>query len=154
MTTLPSIREQILVHLMERFKQVVKNIDGHSVTWSSVYRSPIPSSEITRNSVISIIEEGETKRPRISVMDCDLTISTEFWYKMKLGDVPSMEANRLLSDIQLTMRSDISCNNLAYNLVEISNSIDIDSMTDRLINGVITWVISYRHNVDNPTLKK
>lgn len=146
-----SIREQILVNLKSRFSSVQPGVDGHTVEWLLVERAPINNSNIRNGEVISILDAEEVKTPRIAHMECNLTVVTEFWYKMKQGDEGSTEANRLLADVQKTMREDIYSNGLTYNIIELRNSLDVDSVNDRLVNGVIFWQVNYRHKLNDPT---
>ncbi len=153
-----SIREQIMDSLVTRFNAVTDGIDEHEVTWNMVSRFPLNASQIKEGNVLFVMDSEESKIPEINFMRCSLTVITEFWYRVKVGDNAATEGNRLLAEVQKTMRQDIytkdiDSSGLTLNIVELRNEIDVDSISDRLINGIVYWQVQYRHAINNPTLK-
>jgi hypothetical protein len=83
-------------------------------------------------------------------MRCDLTVVIEFYCSLMIGDEPATELNKMLLDVQRTIRQDIYCSGLSLNIVESKNELDIDGPTDNLVAGVVEFSVLYRHLVDDP----
>jgi hypothetical protein len=153
-----SIRERIMQSLVKRFEDMVAGINDYSTTWTMVSRVPLNSSQIKEGNILCVMDTEESKVAEINFMRCSLVVITEFWYRIRTGDNAATEANRMMTDIQRAMRSDIyttdiESSGLTLNIVESRNQLDIDSVSDRLINGLVYWQVQYRHSKDNPTLK-
>lgn len=147
-----SKREQIMQHLQKRFEAARAGTDGYSVTWNSVTRRPLSRVEVGMGDAVGLFDMRETKRQEIQHMRCDLSLVIEFYLFMQLGDDPGTELNRMMLDIQRTIRQDIYCSGLTLNIVESKNELDIDGPTDALVAGVVEYLIQYRHLVDDPSL--
>jgi hypothetical protein len=146
-----SKRERIMEHLKARFEAVQKGVDGYSTTWNLVTREPLSKSAVAMGDCVGLFDIRETKTPSMQHMTCELTVVVEFYCRMQLGDNPGTELNRMLLDVQRTIRSDIQCSGLALNIVENKNELDIDGPGDSLVAGVVEFLVQYRHLVDDPS---
>jgi hypothetical protein len=146
-----SKRERIMQHLTERFQARQAGVDGALITWNMVTRKPISRTEVGMGDTLGIFDVRETKDPVMQHMVCELTVIFEFYCALMLGDEPSTELNRMLLDVQRTIRTDIYCSGLSLNIVESKNELDIDGPTDSLVAGVIEVTVLYRHLVDDPS---
>lgn len=145
-----SKRERIMEHLKARFEARQKDVDGALYTWNMVTRRPISRLEVGMGDAIGLFDVRESKTPDMQFMRCDLTVVVEFYCALMLGDDPGTELNKMLLDVQRTIRADIYCSGLTLNVVESKNQLDIDGPTDNLVAGVVEFTVLYRHTVDDP----
>lgn len=145
-----SKRELIMAHLEKRFLEAREGVDEYTNTWNTVVRRPLTKQEVAIGDAIALFDTDEEKTPEIGFYRCALSVSVEFFYSLKAGDNPSTELNRLLLDIQRIMRSDVTCDGLSFNILEVRNELDIDGPADRLVAGVVEFQVQYRHLLDDP----
>jgi len=145
-----SLRENIMAHLKDRFEQVKTGVNDFETEWDVVSRAPLSRTQKGLDATVSLTDTRERKTPMIGKMDCRLTVVVEFAYRVKQGDEPETELNRLLCEVQRTMRSDITAGGCCLNIVENSSELDLEGPDDRLVGGVTFWEVSYRHKVDDP----
>jgi hypothetical protein len=149
--TTRSLRDNIIENIVDRFVSMQKNVDEYSTTWNSVTRSPLPDSvSQIPDTAISIMDFRERKNPVIGAFEPNLVLHAEFAIRLKVGDIASVELNRVMVDIQRVMMSDIYSGGLSLNIVEVSSELDIQGPGDRLVGGIITWEVLYRHKHDDP----
>lgn len=148
--TSASIRENILAFLKDAFESKTEGTDGYTVTWHTVSRSPIGDLAQDFDNAIAILDSRERKTPEIGYQRCVLPIVIEFAYRPKLGDVPSTELNRLLVDVERTLREDIYADNLALNLEVTGSELDMEGPNDKLVRGALFVDVTYRHEVNDP----
>lgn len=146
-----SRREQIMLHLVDRFKGLRRNVDNYTTTWNVVVRRPMTNTETQLGDAMGIFDVSERKEFRIGHVDAFLTVNLEFFHKVRDGDEPSTELNRMLLDVQRACRSDINCGGLTINILEMTNELDIEGPTDRLVAGVVEIEIHYRHALNDPS---
>lgn len=146
-----SIRENIMAHLKDRFETVEEGVGGSTLTWEHVTRDPLSKKAFQFESAVSILDPTERKTKEINYELATLRVAVEFTYRVMVGDERGTEANRLLMEIQKTMRSDIQTGGLALNTVEVRSELDIDGPDDKLIGGVSFWDVTYRHRNNDPT---
>ena len=147
---MPSIREKIMAHLEDRFRDVREGEDGYATTWNVVVRRPMTKTEVGLGKAIGLYDTEEQKTPQIGYMICTLTVICEFFYAMKIGDDAATELGVMLTDIQRTRRSDVTCGGISINIVEVRNELDIDGPADRLVAGACEFQVQYRHSLDDP----
>lgn len=145
-----SKRERIMVHLAERFAARQAGVDDALYTWNLVTRRPVSRVEVDMGDTVGIFDIREEKQQQMQHMLCNLTVVVEFYCASMIGDEPSTELNKMLLDVQRTIRADIYCSGLSLNIVESRNELDIDGPTDKLIAGVVEFTVLYRHLVDDP----
>jgi hypothetical protein len=146
-----SKRERIMEHLKARFEARQAGVDGALYTWNTVTRRPISRVEVGMGETIGLFDVREVKNQEMLHMRCDLTVVIEFYCSLMIGDEPATELNKMLLDVQRTIRADIYCSGLTLNLVESRNELDIDGPTDNLVAGVVEFTVTYRHLVDDPS---
>ncbi len=59
--------------------------------------------------------------------------------------------NTLLSELTKALCEDQTTSNTTLKIEDVSNSIDIDGIYDKIINGSITFQVTYRHGLFDPT---
>lgn len=126
----------------------------YSQGYRVVTRDPISHDHGTKlqpgEAMVGVYDVGEEKTVLSSVTNCQLEVIIEFYYKPKLGSVKASDLNRLMGDLIYCMRRDYTQGGHAINTTELSNSIDIDGIFDKIINGSIKFEVQYRHGVFNP----
>jgi hypothetical protein len=145
-----SKRENIVQHLKDRFETVRQGVDGYTVEWDNVERGPLTRQDKILDATVSLTDTRETKTAMIGVYECRLTIVVEFAYRVREGDDPLHELNRLLVDVQRLMRTDIQAGGLCLNIVETSTELDAEGPADRVVGGVTFWEVLYRHSLQDP----
>ncbi|AHC30445.1 hypothetical protein CC53_gp028 [Rhizobium phage vB_RleS_L338C] len=58
-----------------------------------------------------------------------------------------------LGDVVRTAGLDIQCGNLALNLEDEGNELDIDGANDNVVSGVVVFIVTYRCKSNDPTKK-
>ncbi len=157
----PSVRDRIMEALKVRFLAVQSNVDGHVITWNTAVRRSLTDIEMQSGDAISLIDASENKSEEVGFIRADMTVFTEFWIRLEVGDDPSQHVNNVLADVQLTMRADINTAEtpgdpttcLTINITEIRNETDIEGASDMTVGGVIQWSVLYRHNKQDPRLQ-
>lgn len=146
-----SYRDNIMEYFLDKFRDMRRGTNEYSTTWNDVSRKPLAASvAAVPDTAIAIMDHRERKNPLIGMYDCFLTVHTEFAIRLKLGDDPSTELNRLMVDVQRAMRSDNTAGGLCINIVETGSELDIEGPGDRLVGGIISWEVLYRHSLDDP----
>jgi hypothetical protein len=149
--TTRSYRDNIMEYYLDLFVNLRAGTDEYSVTWNSVERKPLPASPSNfPSTAISIMDHRESKKELIGMYQCHLIIHTEFAIRLNVGDNPSVELNRLMLDVQRAMRKDNTAGGLIINVVETNSELDIEGPGDRLVGGIISWEVHYRHALDDP----
>jgi hypothetical protein len=100
---------------------------------------------------VGVYDIGEEKEREFGSTRVHLTVIIEFYYKPKLGQVNSEELNRILVELTKLIMTDYQQGGIAINTEEHSNQLDIDGIYDKIVNGSITFDITYRHGLFDPT---
>lgn len=152
------IRNRILAVLKQRFLDVADGVGGHIITWNVVERKPLEDQQMEMGNAIALLEGPETKRDEVQRVRASLTLLTEFWVRLELGDEPSDRLNRVMGDIYLTMRGtngqgiyvlEPDDTQLALDIQERRNELDVGGPGDTLVGGVVEWEILYRHHAND-----
>lgn len=146
----PTIRSEIIAHLMARFAACVEGEGGRYITWNNVSDCPLTANEKTHSPAVGIFDGPERKSPEVGRSRCTLALSTEFHFKLGKGDNPSEVGRRVMGEVQTVMCSDIYCGGLTLNIVEVGNELDVEGPNDTSVSGIIFWEILYRHSAGNP----
>jgi len=140
-----TVREQIMRHLKARFEARRKGVDGFNITWNGgVFRRAVTKQENREGNTIELIDVGEKKKPGIGYDMCFLRVVAEFHVKMMDGDEPSSVLNEALGDVVRTVGLDIQLGNLALNIEDEGNELDIDGADDMVASGVVVFIVTYR----------
>lgn len=150
-----TVRNRIMAALKERFLDVQEGVDDHVLTWNTVERNLLTDEQQRIGNAISLVDLSETKVEEAGYVRATLTVATEFWIKLKLGDEPSHWVNEVMGDVQRTMREDVKTTvetvEHTLNITEQSNETDIEAAGDKIVGGVVLWSIQYRHLPLDPT---
>ena len=149
-----TIRDQIIEHLVERFRQCQAGQDGRYITWNTVSDCPLTSTETLLGTAVGIYEGRERKRAEVGHSRNTLELSTEFKIKLAMGDKPAQVARRVLGEVQAIVQSDIYCGGLSLHIVEVGNELDVDGPSDQSVAGIVFWEVMYRHKAGDPRLLK
>ena len=152
-----SIRENIVQHLLDRYRAMEEGVDGYTQTWVNVLREPITKPESLVGPTLALIEGSERNEAEVGATRCTLTLYTEFWLPLKVGANAFAELNRLMSDVQRCMRSDIYCggtpSGLTLNIVKVGDDLDVQASSS-VVGGIVIWEVQYRHASDDPRKKR
>lgn len=150
-----TVREQIMRHLKARFEARRKGVDGFNITWSGgVFRRAATKQENREGNSIELIDVGEKKKSGIGYEMVHLRVVAEFHIRMMSGDEPSSILNEALGDVVRTVGIDIQCGNLALNIEDEGNELDIDGADDMVASGVVVFIVTYRCKSNDPTVKR
>lgn len=145
-----SKRQRIMMYFEDAFLSVRENIDGFTRTWTAVARKPLTNQERQSGNAIALYDLNEVKTPQMQFQFCNLTVYAEFYHQMAVGEHPADVLNMMLTDVQRVFRSDVTCGGLTINVEEKKNQIDVDGPLEKLVTGVVEFVVSYRHAADDP----
>lgn len=145
-----SKRQRIMMFFEDAFLAARQYEDGYQTTWTAVSRKPLTKQEIQSGNAIAFYDVNEAKTPQMQFFLCDLTVFVEFYHTMAIGEHAADVLNQMLTDVQRKLREDITCGGLSYNLLERKNQIDVDGPLEKVVNGVVEFVVTYRHAVDDP----
>lgn len=153
-----TIRERILVVMQDKITQM--GSPDYSTVWHKVARVSVDRTNKLLDSAISVLDGTEVTLGRTSgmgIIDNNMTVLLEFWVKNTHGEQASTLMNAVIGDIKKLVLNnkhwsepDGTC--LALNTELISNSLDIDGLHDKFINGVVEIQVTYRHRFNDPTL--
>lgn len=146
-----SRRERIMVAIKVLFVDMMEGVDDYTVTWDRVKRSPIDAFEATMRTSLAILDTRELKNTDVhDLTRATLRVIFEAKYRLRTGDEPSTELNRLILDIQRKIREDINLGGLTLNITEAGNELDIEGHQDNIVTAVVFVDILYRHVISDP----
>lgn len=144
--------------LVNKIVDVVKSLkveDGYKYEYRFVTRDPMDVSTANKlnfgEACVGVYDVEEEKERGFGYTNSTLTVVVEFYYKPKVGDVKAEKLNIILADLIKGILSDYTLGNLAINSQDVANSVDIDGIYDKIVNGSITFNIQYRHGTFDPT---
>lgn len=148
-----TVRERIL----RQIKAELENMGtDYPFEWSYVTRADLDTREYGKARTIAILDTAETKTPRIGHTEASLTVILQWTGTLDRGDDPSAKANEVLGAVYRRLREnwtlveDGTGIQLALDLNEQSNTLDIADARDRMIGGTNTIQVVYRHSRDDP----
>lgn len=125
-----------------------------SKRFAIVTRDPLSQEHFSKiapgDCAIGIYDLSESKERKMSKTYCTLDVMIEFYYKVMLGDNKSDQLSRVLADCEAVIMSDPQVKQTATNMYETNNRVDIDGVSDKIINGFIRVEIQYTHGVSSP----
>jgi hypothetical protein len=152
-----SLRNQIVDYLVEKIQNITVDCSTYTQDYRVVTRDPISDehfrSFMPGEALVGVYDTAEEKTRYMSLTHCHLTIVLEFYYRPKIGQNASEELNRIMSELQYNVIHDYVQGGHAINTEEEGNQIDIDGIYDKIINGSITFRVTYRHALFDPTVK-
>jgi hypothetical protein len=147
-------RERIMAHLKERFEAQQKASSGPTpdakYTWDVVTRLPLTKNEKEIGFAVGLYDTSERKRADIGRDMCSLNVVVEFHVKMMEGDDIPRIMNRVMGEVQRVMGLDIYCGQIANNVEEKGNELEIPGPNATSCAGMVVYEITYRHKSNNP----
>jgi hypothetical protein len=162
MSSILSIREQILQNIATRFNNVVVGgtytapdgaIYPYTQRWNAVIRHIPAQTDIKVGGCLAIITGKETMKREVQRDSRYLRVVLEFYADVYATDIVSTEQNRILLEVQATLAADISCGGLAIDIVELQNECSIEGPAEKVMAGMLEIEIRYRHRTGNPRLQ-
>jgi hypothetical protein len=148
-----SLRENICAHIADRLASIQAGVGQYTHTFNLVTRAPITKPEATVDVSVAVLDPRESKSREVGYQRCVMTLVTEFYIRLKLGDVPRTEINVVMLDIYRSIMADQTCSGLTISITETGNEVDVDGPSDGLVSGVLVWEILYRHQINDPRKK-
>jgi hypothetical protein len=149
-----TLRNTLVDYIVDKISAM--NTPDYTQGYRDVTRDPISQEHITKlapgEACVGVYDIDEEKHISFSNSTCQLQLVLEFYYKPKVGQSKSRELNRLMGDLEACMRIDYGQGGNAINTIVLSNSIDIDGIYDKIINGSIKFEVTYRHGVYDPRI--
>jgi len=149
-----SVRERII-------RQIVRNCKAmepptYSVTWRHVGREPLEGLQSVIGDSLGIYDVSGVPQYQVGRILDTVRVVFEFWYKMKAGDVASIELNRMLADLKKLILSNHSLieEGTGLQLIErftlLSDEFDIEGPSDEFVSGFLTVNVLYRYSSTDP----
>lgn len=145
----------------EVVKAMVNKIDAieaggsYSIGYRFVTRNPISLEHVGKLNIgeacAGVYDISEEKVRNFGSTNATLTIVVEFYYRARTNDDKSEKLNMMLADITKALMVDQTLDNTSLKLEDVANNIDIDGIYDKIINGSITFHVTYRHGLFDPT---
>jgi hypothetical protein len=145
------VRERILQYIKTLFENATDIGGEPNLMWEAIVRAPLTDKERKTKSCLSLMEGRERKQDRSLVTDKFLDFSVEFEVRTFMGEDPATFLNLVLADIQKTMGEHRQAGGLCLHVEETGSDVDISSGEDRVVGGIVFFVIHYRHMTDDPT---
>lgn len=148
-----TVRERILRQIVADFGAMGTD---YPFEWSYITRADMDSRAQGKLYTLAVLDVTETKVKNIGFTECDLTVQMQWTGSFNAGDDPSTEANEVIGAIQRKFREnwtlveDGTGTQLAVNVRETGNTIEIADARDRIIAGQVVLSIVYRHHPDDP----
>lgn len=150
-----SRRNELANYIVNRIETIVKDVDDYTQAYRFVTRDPVDIATVSKLSpgeaMVGVYDIGEEKQREFGSTRSVLTVIVEFYYKPKVGQMKAGELNRLLAELTKRVMTDYQQGGLALNTEEAGNELDIDGIYDKIINGSITFEVTYRHGTFDPT---
>lgn len=151
-----SRRNDIAEYIKDSIASIVTGApDNYTQTYREVTRDPIDNSIVAKlqpgEACVGVYDTEEEKTRNFNSTNSKLTVVVEFYYKPKIGQTKAEELNRILAELTKRVAVDYSQGGLALNTEEVGNDLDIDGIYDKIINGSITFEVTYRHGLFDPT---
>lgn len=148
-------RNEIANYIVDRIKSIETDIDGYTQSYRFVSRDPVDLPTVQKlqpgEALVGVYDTGEEKQREFNATRSTLTIVVEFYYRPKMGQTKAEVLNNLLAEITKRVMVDYQQGGLALNTEESGNDLDIDGIYDKIINGSITFEVTYRHGTFDPT---
>lgn len=150
-------RNELVDYIVNRIKTIpLGDIDDvYTHQYRDVIRDPIDLAQIQKlqvgEAMVGVYDTSEEKKREFGSTRATLTIVVEFYYRPKVNQSKAEYLNRILAELTKRVMTDYSQGSLALNTEEVGNDIDIDGIYDRIVNGSITFEVTYRHGTFDPT---
>lgn len=149
-----TIRKQILQKIAERLENMVPddpNEDDYRVEFSVVSIGPLGEPDNKKRYRAGVVPGQERKKNLYPLVECSLVVDIEFQMTVNRGDeVPAMEAETVIGDIQRHLLTYRKIDGLAVDLRENGNEVQLDDPNDKTVEGLVQFVVVYRHAIDDP----
>jgi len=150
-----SRRNELANYIVESINTIEADVDDYTQGYRFVIRDPVDNLVIQKlapgEAMAGVYDTGEEKNREFGSTRSKLTIVVEFYYRPKIGASKADELNRLLAELTKRVMIDYTQGGLALNTEEVGNDLDIDGIYDKIINGSITFEVTYRHGTFDPT---
>lgn len=148
-----TLRDQIMEHLRERFKQQRAGVNDANITWDIVSREPLTKNQQEEGQSVGLFDTSESSSFLVGKTLKEMNVVVEFHIKVREGDPVAPAANAALGECQRIMGMDVYCGGLSMQMEEKGNELEIAGPNDRIVAGVTIWKVQYRHKVNNPFRK-
>lgn len=147
-------RNAVLNAMVQKLREVEIGI-SFTMKHRFITRDPMGVENIGKlkpgESGVGIYDIDEEKTRNFGYTDATMTVVVEFYYMPKLGQTKSELLNVLLAEVIKALVTDQSLFNTSIKITDVSNNLDIDGIYDKIINGSITFHVTYRHALFDPT---
>ena len=153
--TTMSYRRNDVVEAMVTTLQEVRSGSGYLMDYRIVTREPMTLDNISKlkpgETFVGVYDTSEEKERIFGATNATLTVIVEFYYMPKMGQSKAEKLNILLAEITKALVTDQTLSNTSFKIEDMANHIDIDGIYDKLINGSVTFHVTYRHGLFDPT---
>jgi hypothetical protein len=153
-----SPREAIIEYLVSTYTAIQSGVNNYTQSYRFVTRDPITQDQVerlgTNEAMVGVYELAESKTRLFNLSECKLTIMIEFYYRPNEFTSTSAASNldRLMTELEKATLTDYTLGSKAINTEPMSNQIDIDGIYDKIVNGSITFEVTYRTAMFDPTI--
>lgn len=150
-------RNELVDYIINRIQTIPLDdpLDVYTQDYRFVTRDPIDVGIAQKlqagEAAVGVYDTAEEKQREFGSTRASLTIVVEFYYRPKTGQSKATYLNIILAELTKRVMTDYSQGSLALNTEEVGNDLDIDGIYDRIVNGSITFEVTYRHGTFDPT---
>ncbi len=154
MATDLTVRERILAQM---YKNLDALSDGSSAVFERTSRASLSTENFSGDCAASLLDEGEQVAVyEVGYLQIDMLVTVEFYVRIEEGAVQSTELNRLAGLItkeflsKINVVEDVTNDSLALNVRMGSLQFDIDGPSDGYVFGARQFIVTYRHDKQDP----
>ena len=151
-----TVRERILQQWLINLV-ALQNQAQDSTLFERVSRSPLDKMDFAGDIACSLIDEGEDVGVyEVGYLQMNMVVSVEFWVRLKEGEEASTVLNEVAGLLckefltKINTVEDATSDQLSLNIKAEALDFDIDGVNDNYVAGVRSFVITYRHNKQDP----
>lgn len=144
--------------VLEAMVAILSNVDvgsEYNYKYRFITRDPMGTENIGKLAggevCVGVYDTAEEKHRLLGATNAILTVVVEFYYVPKFGESKSQALNILLAEITKALMLDQTVSGTAIMIEDTSNHLDIDGIYDKIVNGSITFHVTYRHGTFDPT---
>lgn len=148
-------RINVMQAMRDKISALQTGVDDYLFGYRFVTSDPLGAETIgkltTGQAGVGVYDTHEEKHRVMGFTNATLTVVVEFYYMPKVGQSKSDKLNQILAELTKALTADQSLSGTSLKIEDVANSIDIDGIYDRIVNGSITFHVTYRHGLFDPT---
>lgn len=149
-----TIRNQWLAALKTHLELMTTSYpvgDPYSVNWTGgVFRETIEKLAVGKLAMLGVYDGPERVDEKFPLTHKVMRVTLEFHIRIDSGQTASARLNEVLGDIQRHLYRDRTLGGLVVDMREVENTLDIEYLYDKVVQGALFLDVSYRHKTGDP----